>query len=154
MSPNHQPTTAKNPDRDWQCFQQLLTLWRAENPIKTIKLQFLLASNTLLLGMLQINGGVVRENLLLLIGGAILCIVWTLSIGRTSLFQKAWKLKLDEIAQRNPDDERFQILDKKAAEHLAPVWLQILGGVSSRYYLLGAPLGFAMAWLLGVIVVS
>lgn len=104
--------------------------------------------------MLQINGGVVRENLLLLIGGAILCIVWTLSIGRTSLFQKAWKLKLDEIAQRNPDDERFQILDKKAAEHLAPVWLQILGGVSSRYYLLGAPLGFAMAWLLGVIVVS
>lgn len=152
---HHLPdTTSDSREQDWQRYQQLLQLWQAENPIKTVKLQFLLASNALLLGFLHLNGGMVAENSLLMAGAALLCLIWTFSIGRTTLFQKAWKTKLDSIAQQYPDDERFQMLDTKAAEHEAPVWLQILGGVSSRYYLLGAPLGFAIAWVSGAIAVS
>ncbi len=131
-------------ERDLEIYNTLLQLWQAENPIKTIKLQFLLASNAGLLGFLSLQ----NDNLTLLAtGGFVLNIVWLLSIGRTSLFQKAWKNKLDDIAQQYPDDARFQVLNITFAEKRAPVWLRVIGGVSSRYYLLGTPAGLAVAWL-------
>jgi hypothetical protein len=136
------------PDQDWHTYQQLLQLWQAENPIKTIKLQYLCLTNAVLLAALQLGGGITASNRLLMLGAAVLCLVWTLSIGRTSLFQKAWKNKLDAIAQRHPDDARFQLLQLKEAEAQAPGWLQLLGGVSSKYYLLGTPLVFSAFWLL------
>jgi len=141
-------------EQDWQAYSTLLTLWKDENPIKTIKLQFLLATNAGLLGFLQLGGGLVPENILLLWGGFILNLIWTLSLGRTSLFQKVWKHKLDTIAHHHPNDTRFQILDIQAAERSAPAWLRILGGVSSKYYLIGAPVGMALAWLLAAVFVS
>ncbi len=129
---------------DLQTYNTLLQLWQAENPIKTIKLQFLLATNAGLLGFLSLGNG---NTTLLATGGFVLNMVWLLSIGRTSLFQKAWKNKLDDIAQRHRDDTRFQILNITSAEKRAPAWLRVIGGVSSRYYLLGTPTGLALAWL-------
>ena len=134
-------------EQDLQTYQTLLDLWQAENPIKTIKLQFLLATNAGLLGVLQLNGGLAAENILLTLGAFVLNVVWSLSIGRTSLFQKVWKNKLDEIAHRYPDDARFNILDTREAKQKAPTWLRRIGGVSSSYYLLGTPIGFGVAWL-------
>jgi hypothetical protein len=139
---------------DLQVYQQLLQLWQAENPIKTIKLQFLLASNALLLGFLQLNGGLVSDNRLLMVGACMLNVIWTLSLGRTSLFQKAWKNRLDDIAGQYPRDPRFHILNIKDAEQRAPGWLRTLGGVSSKYYLLGAPAGLALAWLVTALLVN
>lgn len=138
-------------EHDLQLYLRLLELWQAENPIKTIKLQFLLASNALMLAAVQLNGGLVTANRPLMLGGFVLCLVWTLSIGRTSLFQKAWKTRLDDIARRHPDDPRFQLLDQREGLRRAPGWLRALGGVSSKYYLLGAPAGFAVAWLLAAV---
>jgi hypothetical protein len=146
-------------EQDLQTYSTLLTLWQAENPIKTIKLQFLLATNAILLGFFQLSGGIISNNystsmigntadpVFLALGGFALNLIWTLSIGRTSLFQKAWKNKLDDIARRYPDDSRFQILELREAEAQAHAWLRMLGKVSSKYYLLGAPMGFGTAWL-------
>lgn len=131
--------------QDLQSYNTLLTLWQSENPIKTIKLQFLLATNAGLFGFLALAE---NNTTLLAASGVVLNLIWLLSIGRTSLFQKAWKNKLDEIALRHVDDARFQILDIKTAEANAPAWLRFIGGVSSKYYLLGAPAGLALIWLI------
>ncbi len=138
-------------ERDLQIYRQLLSLWQAENPIKTIKLQFLLASNALLLGFMQLSGGLVAANRPLMLGGFVLCLLWTLSLGRTALFQKAWKIRLDEISRRYPDNELFQLLDQRQALACTPIWLRVLGGVPAKYYLLGAPVGMALGWLLAAI---
>lgn len=130
--------------QDLHSYTTLLSLWQSENPIKTIKLQFLLATNAGLFGFLSIAD---NRIVLLSMAAVALNLIWLLSIGRTSLFQKAWKNKLDEISQRHADDARFQILDIKAAEANAPAWLRFVGGVSSKYYLLGAPAGLAALWL-------
>lgn len=136
-----------NIDQDLECFHALLTLWQAENPIKTIKLQFLLATNAILLCTLHLGGGLAMDNTLLGIGGFALNLVWTLSIGRTSLFQKAWKNKLDDLARLHSNDARFQILNIKQAETQAATWLRLCGSVSSKYYLLGAPVTLSLIWL-------
>jgi len=131
-------------EQDLHSYNTLLTLWQSENPIKTIKLQFLLATNAGLFGFFALAD---NNSTLLAISGIVLNIIWMLSIGRTSLFQKAWKNKLDEISARHTSDARFQILDIKTAAASAPVWLRWVGGVSSKYYLLGAPVGMALTWL-------
>lgn len=131
-------------EHDLHNYTTLLSLWQSENPIKTIKLQFLLTTNAGLFGFLSLA----ENNIALLsVGAVVLNVIWMLSIGRTSLFQKAWKNKLDKIASCHPDDARFQILDIKLAEANAPAWLRFIGGVSSKYYLLGAPVGLALTWL-------
>lgn len=132
-------------EHELHSYNKVLELWQAENPIKTIKLQFLLATNAGLVGFLSLSSG---SAAMLAVAGVVLNIIWTLSIARTSLFQKAWKNKLDEIALRHLTDARFQILNIKEATASAPAWLRILGGVSSHYYLIGAPVGLAFAWLL------
>jgi len=48
-------------------------------------------------------------------GDFALCRQWILSIGRTALFQKARKIRLDEISRRHPGDESFQLLDQRPA---------------------------------------
>jgi len=131
-------------EQDLHSYNTLLSLWQSENPIKTIKLQFLLATNAGLVGFLALAG---NNALLLSVSGVVLNIIWMLSIGRTSLFQKAWKNKLDKIATRHADDARFQILDIKSAEASTPPWLRWVGSVSSKYYLLGTPAGLTIVWL-------
>ena len=132
---------------DLEAFSMLLDLWKGENPIKTTKLQVLLAVNGLLLSVVQLNGGLVLKNLPLFLVGFALCLVWTLSIGRTCLFQRAWKIKMLEIAEGHAGDPRFEILDTDAAKRAAPLWLRVFGGVSSKYYLLASPFVFAVGWL-------
>lgn len=137
-----------NTQNDLQAFSMLLDLWKSENPIKTTKLQVLLAVNGVLLSVVQFNDGFVRKNLPLFLTGFVLCLIWTLSIGRTCLFQKAWKISMEKIAARHADDPRFRILETEASKREAPFLLRTFGGVSSKYYLLGAPFVFALGWLL------
>ena len=146
-------TEDKQTKRDVEAFSMLLDLWKGENPIKTTKLQMLLAVNGILLSVVQLNGGFASENLPLLLAGFVLCLVWTLSIGRTCLFQRAWKIKMLKLASQHIGDHRFEILDTDAAKREAPLWLRAFGGVSSKYYLLASPFVFAIGWLLATIYV-
>lgn len=132
--------------KDLQAYHALLELWRQENPIKTNKLQVLLAVNGFLLCVVPLNGGFVSVNWPLCLGGAVLSLVWTLSLGRTSLFQKVWQIKLQSLAAKYPDDPRFRVADPDEAIGQAPGWLRLVGGVSSKYYLLGAPIVFFLGW--------
>jgi hypothetical protein len=134
-------------ERDYETYRRLLDLWARENPVKTNKLQVLLLVNGLLLIAFTLNGGLVTENRLISLGGFLFSLVWLLSIGRTSLFQKVWQAKLDALAARHSDDDRFQVLDTLEAERLAPGFLRLFGGVSSKYYLVVAPLVLCAAWL-------
>lgn len=132
---------------DAEAFVMLLDLWKGENPIKTTKLQMLLAVNGILISVVQLNDGFVSKNLPLCLAGFALCLVWTLSIGRTCLFQRAWKIKMSKLAAQHPGDHRFEVLDTDAAKREAPLWLRAFGGVSSKYYLLASPFVFAVGWL-------
>jgi hypothetical protein len=138
---------ASTVEKDYESYKQLLDLWAKENPIKTNKLQVLLVVNGLLLSAISVSGGVVPKNWPIYLGGAVFSLVWVLSIGRTSLFQKIWQAKIKELAGKHKDDERFHIHDKRLYIGKAPTFLRIVGGVSSRYYLIGAPFVFCLSWL-------
>ena len=146
-------TDSEETKSDYEAFAMLLDLWKSENPIKTTKLQVLLAVNGILLSVAQLNGGLVSENLPIFLAGFVLCLVWTLSIGRTCLFQKAWKIKMINIAKGHDGDPRFHILETDDAKRAAPFWLRAFGGVSSKYYLLASPFVFAIGWLVVTIYV-
>jgi len=134
--------------RDWEAYQVLLDLWKQENPIKTTKLQVLLAVNGGLISVVSFSGGFVASNWPLYAIGALLSGVWVLSIGRTVLYQQLWNEKLKRLAENHPGDPRFHARDVSdvAAE---PSWyLRRLGGISSKYYLLGAPVVLCAIWVL------
>ena len=136
------------PDRDYEIYKQLIDLWAKENPIKTSKLQVLLVVNGLLLTAVSVNDGFIAKNWPIYVAGTIFSLVWVLSIGRTSLFQKIWQVKINELAKRHPDDERFQIhKHEKDIMKKTPGFLRFVGGVSSKYYLIGAPFIFCIVWL-------
>jgi hypothetical protein len=130
-------------ERDYEAYRQLLELWKHENPIKTVKLQFLLAVNAGLAAVMQLADA--RWPLFAL--GLFLCAVWLLSIGRTVLSQQQWKLSLRALARKHAGDPRFGVLDVSAVEHAPAAWLRAFGGVSSKVYLVGTPLALAFAWL-------
>lgn len=138
-------------DPDYVAYKAYVDLWSAENPIKTNKLQVLLVVNGLLVSALQVGGGASLASWPIFLVGAVFSAIWVMSIGRTSLFQKAWQAKALALAQRHPGDVRFGLLDTDAAEASAPAWLRCLGAVPSKYYLLGAPVAFAAAWLIGLL---
>ncbi len=139
---------APEPDRDYETYRQLLRLWAQENPIKTHKLQVFLLTQAVLVAAVVLNGGLVAGNALLFLAGVLVSLVWTWSLGRTALYQEIWQIKLQELAGNHPEDPRFALLKTAVAKRRAPRWLRILGGVSARYYLVGAPLLFTLAWLL------
>ena len=138
-------------EKDFIAYKAYVDLWAAENPIKTNKLQVLLIVNGLLVSALQIGGGFIVTNWPIFLAGSLLSGIWILSIGRTSLFQKAWQTKALELAKKYSGDPRFQILDTDAAELASPAYLRFLGAVSSKYYLLGAPVFFSLVWAVGLI---
>ena len=140
-------------EKDYEAYKTYLSLWASENPIKTHKLQMLLVVNALLVAALQIAGGVRNSNWPIFFVGWLLSLIWVMSIGRTSLFQKTWQMKAKEISAKYVDDPRFQILETDGAEQAAPFWLQIPGSVSSKYYLLGVPVLFAGVWAWGLLFV-
>ncbi len=63
--------------KDFEAFRLLLDLWKGENPIKTTKLQVLLAVNGALISVVQLNGGLVDQNVPIFLAGFFLCLVWT-----------------------------------------------------------------------------
>ena len=134
-------------EQEYELFKQWLHMWQQENPIKTIKLQFLLLTNALLFVGVQLNGGWHAENAPLYFVGVVVCLVWTFSIGRTMLFQKRWQARLRQLAGAHADDPRFQVLASKVVDSATPRALRLLGGLSSKYYLLGTPLLFLFWWL-------
>ena len=138
-------------ETDYIAYKAYVDLWAAENPIKTNKLQVLLVVNGLLVSALQLGGGFIAANWPIFLMGSILSAIWVLSIGRTSLFQKIWQIKAQELAKKYPTDPRFQLLDTEKAKLSIPRWLRFLGAVSSKYYLLGAPVFFSLVWAAGLI---
>jgi hypothetical protein len=137
---------ANRVERDFEIYKILLERWAQENPIKTNKLQVLLAVNGLLISSLSISGGFSPDKWYVFLAGAVFSLVWTFSIGRTSLFQSVWKIKFDEIRHRHPDDERFTIMLTDAPKTKARFLLRLFGGIPSKWYLVFAPLVFAIVW--------
>lgn len=136
---------------DYECYVRLVELWSRENGIKTTKLQTLLAVNAVLAAAVAFLGRLGPRSLPLFLGGALASLVWLFSIGRTVLFQKVWQNRLARLAARHPADPRFQILETTVAEAEIDGWLRAFGALSSKYYLLGAPLVFCAAWIGGAI---
>ena len=89
-------------ETDYIAYKAYVDLWAAENPIKTNKLQVLLVVNGLLVSALQVGGGFIAANWPIFLMGSILSAIWVLSIGRTSLFQKIWQIKAQELAKKYP----------------------------------------------------
>jgi hypothetical protein len=134
---------------DYETYKSLLDLWAKENPIKTTKLQVLLAVNALLVSAVNVAGG----RWFVYLAGAVFSFIWMFSIGRTSLFQDVWQIKIADVQRRHPNDPRFAILDTAAALQRARPLLRAFGAISSRWYLLFSPLVFALGWL-GVLILS
>jgi hypothetical protein len=123
-------------------YKLLFELWMSENPIKTSKLQVLLATNSILVSAFFLAGRVVWIALV----GFLFSAVWILSIGRTTSFQQHWRLQMEDIRKKYGDNPMFEIHSVKIKP---PVW----GRVSSRYYLLGTPIAMAIAWLIVILYV-
>jgi len=97
-------------EQDYLNYKVLLDLWSKENPIKTTKLQILLAVNGLLASAVNISGGVSGSKWYVYIAAAVFCLIGMFSIGRTVLFQDIWQHTLQELQSRYPNDSRFSIL--------------------------------------------
>ena len=134
-------------ERDFETYKLLLHLWQSENPIKTNKLQVLLAVNGLLVSAVSLSGGFVPELWYVYLAGAVFSLIWTFSIGRTSLFQDLWQARLLELQKRHPGDPRFSILDNARYRSRARLLVRTFGAIPSRWYLLMSPFVFAVAWL-------
>lgn len=147
MAANDGTDRVQSVELDYQLYKSLLDLWSKENPIKTTKLQVLLAVNALLVTAVNLSGGIDAEKWYLYAAGAIFSLIWTFSIGRTSLFQDVWEIKIKDLRRRHPDDPRFSILETRDQQKQARLMLRLFGAVPSRWYLLLSPFAFALAWL-------
>jgi hypothetical protein len=137
---------------DYETYRCLLELWSRENPIKTTKLQVLLAVNALLVSAVNLSGGIAATRWYVYLTGALFSAIWMLSIGRTSLFQDIWQVKMADLRSRHRDDLRFSILETEQARRRTRPLLKLFGGVSSKWYLLLAPPALALAWFIVLIV--
>ena len=142
---------ADRPGKDYDSYRLLVDLWARENPVKTAKLLVLLAVNAILVAAVAIAGGFVPKNWPLCLTGAAFSLVWILSLGRTSLFQERWRLKIREMALRYPEDPRFQVLELGGEREKAPLILRAVGAVPSVYYLVGMPILLCLAWCAAVL---
>jgi hypothetical protein len=130
-------------ERDYETYGTLLDLWARENSIKTTKLQVLLAVNALLVSVVSLSGG----TWYLYLAGAVFCFIWTFSIGRTSLFQDVWQMKIAALRARHPDDGRFSVLETTAERRRVSGLPRAFGSIPSKWYLLVSPLVFGIVWL-------
>ncbi len=137
-------------ERAYQRYCHLLELWSRENAIKTQKLQYFLLTTALLIIGYALTpdkpAGQAGQPLICLVGAA-LSLIWTLSLGRTMRFQKKWQALLAELSAEYSADERFQILKKAPSQTKLPLIVRLAGSVSSKYYLIGAPLGGIVFWV-------
>jgi hypothetical protein len=141
-------TEPEQAELDYQTYKCLLDLWSRENPIKTTKLQVLLAVNALLVSTVNLSGGIAGSKWYGYFSGAVFSFIWMFSIGRTALFQDVWQIKLGDLRKRYPHDPRFSILETAEAQRRARPMIRTFGALSSKWYLLFSPLVFALAWLL------
>ena len=140
-------------EQDYLNYKVLLDLWSKENPIKTTKLQMLLAVNGLLASAVNISGGVSGSKWYVYLAAAVFCLIWMFSIGRTVLFQDIWQHKLQELQTRYPNDSRFSILQTTPYQGRVSPISRAFGAVPSKWYLLFSPFVFAIVWLT-VLVIS
>jgi hypothetical protein len=134
--------------RDYEMYRMAMDLWSKENPIKTSKLQVLLVVNGLLVSAINVSGGgFTPGKWSVYLAGAIFSLIWTFSIGRTSLFQEAWQMKLDALQRVHPDDPRFAVHKTRDERERAPAFLRYAGMVPSKWYLVYSPFAFALIWL-------
>ena len=117
-------------------YKLLLGLWQSENPIKTNKLQVLLATNAVLVPAYFLADRTPWTALV----GFLFSLVWTLSIGRTVAFQRHWRGQMEELRKQYSNNIVFQI-------HNQPVTAPIWGRVHSSLYLIGTPIATAVGWL-------
>lgn len=117
-------------------YKLLLDLWKSENPIKTNKLQMLMATNSILLSAFFLT----EHTFGIALVGFVFSLVWVLSIGRTVSYQHHWYSQMEDLRKKYTGNTMFQI---HSVEVKPPVW----GRVSSRYYLLGTPFSTAISWL-------
>lgn len=144
----------QNVQRDFDHYKMVVDLWARENPIKTAKLQVLLAVNAILVSALNFSGGLQPKNWHIYIAATIFNLVWTFSIGRTCLFQDIWQIKAGALRKRYPADGRFSLLETAEEQKNVRPMMRRFGGVPSRYYLLYTPFGFTLIWLLILVTVS
>jgi hypothetical protein len=133
-------------DPDYDTYKTLLDLWSKENPIKTTKLQVLLAVNALLVSAVNISGGITRGKWYVYLAGGLFSLVWMFSIGRTALFQDVWQIKIADLRALHPGDRRFSILESDGERNRAKPMMRLFGAIPSKYYLLFTPLVLALAW--------
>ena len=131
------PSGEQQVDRDFETYKLLLNLWAAENPVKTNKLQVLLAVNALLVSAISVSGGFSADNWYVYLAGAVFSFIWTFSIGRTALFQDAWQTRIRDLKDRHPEDARFTILET-ADERRRARRMLVLSAVFRRH-LAGSP---------------
>jgi hypothetical protein len=142
---------AKQGDHDYEAYKTLLDLWSRENPIKTTKLQTLLAVNALLVSVVNYTSATAAPRWYLYLAGAVFSLIWTFSIGRTSLFQDVWQIKIADLRRRHPGDARFAILETDDALRRARPLLRWFGAIPSKWYLLFSPFLFAIGWLIALV---
>jgi len=148
MTEGTRPAAGDSVARDYEIYRMAMDLWSKENPIKTNKLQVLLVVNGLLVSAINVSGGgFTPQKWSLYLAGAIFSLIWTFSIGRTSLFQEAWQMKLDALQRAHPDDPRFAVHKTRAERGRAPAFLRYAGMVPSKWYLVYSPFVFALIWL-------
>jgi hypothetical protein len=146
-------SVAPGPGHEYDSYLLLVGLWAGENPLKTAKFLALLGVNALLVTGLSLAGGLIPENWPLCLAGAGFSLLLVLSLGRTVLFQEAWRMKIRGLAARNPGDERFQVLETAGERERAPVLVRMLGSVPSGYYLLGAPVLLFLCWATALVLI-
>lgn len=139
--------SSQNIEHDYTNYRALLDLWSKENPIKTTKLQVLLAVNALMASAVNLSGGLSGSKWYIYLAAAVFCVIWMFSIGRTVLFQDIWQRKLQELQDKYPKDPRFAILQTKSYFDCVSPLARAFGAVPSKWYLLFSPLGFALGWI-------
>lgn len=117
-------------------YKLLFDLWKSENPIKTNKLQVLIATNSILVSVFFL----MKHTIWIPLVGFAFSLIWIFSIGRTVSYQHHWYSQMENLRKKYSGNIVFQIHSVKAK---SPIW----GRVPSRYYLLGTPFATTISWL-------
>jgi len=128
-------------DKVAEKYRMLNDLWMSENSVKTNKLQVLLATNAILVSAMSLAE---QPIIWIAIAGCVFSTVWVFSLGRTVEYQKHWSEQMKKIEEDNKDNLIFTI-------HSTRPKTKIWGRISSNKYLIGTPIGTAIAWF-GVII--
>jgi hypothetical protein len=126
-------------------YKILNDLWTAENSVKTNKLQMLMATNAILVSALALSN---QPVVWIAVAGFVFSVVWIFSIGRTVVSQELWANQMKRLRTQFDHNPIFEIHDEKHdTRKKGPFW----GRISSKYYLLGTPIGTTIAWFAVII---